>query len=256
MNILSRYNLNKLDYRFIIIVILILALVGIVYYSYSCFFPSMNQRIWPITKLPKHTEFITFVADSMLEPGILFQFNMPTEGFQSIFKSDDEKEKMKQDAINYFKEQFGLSETFITTLMREIRVNDAGGYKAESVKSNPNLNGTHVIDGGYAAYIPPGTTLYGRYGGKTGVKINISGVLAYGYYIINDYKILYKSPCPLQSFKTYDADYNPIDCDVEVVSGTNTDLIGLKGKAIGVMRTAKLNNGKDHITIRNVLSLD
>jgi hypothetical protein len=182
---------------------------------------------------------------------------MPTEGFKTIFESDEEKEKMRLEATNYFKEQFGLSETFITTLMRELRVNDAGNYKAQSIKSNPNLNGTPVVDGGYAAYVPPGTMLYGRYGGKAGIKINKSGVLAYGYYIINgNYKIVYKSPCPLQSFKTYDADYNPIDCDVEVVASPKADLVGLKGKAIGVMRTAKLGGGKNHITIRNVLSLD
>lgn len=241
---------------YIIIAILIICLLILAYYSYSCFFPSTEQRRWPQMSLPKHTEFITFVADAHLDPGTWIKFNMPTPGFKSMFKSKEELEKVKRESINYFKTQFGLSESFINTLMREIRINDDAGYKAQHISSKPDKQ-MKVIDGGFAMYVPPGTTLYGRYGGKKGVTLTQPAVLAYGWYLVGDlHKIVYKSQCPLQWYITYDAQYNPIDCDIEIVESKISDMIGLKGKAVGLYRNMKLSNGKEYVSIRNVLSLD
>ena len=68
-------------------------------------------------------------------------------------------------------------------------------------------------------------------------------------------KILYSAPCPLQSVWRYDAQYMPIDCDVEILSDPDEKMIGLKGKAQGIHRNINISGPKkNHILIKNVMT--
>ncbi len=56
--------------------------------------------------------------------------------------------------------------------------------------------------------------------------------------------------CPMITFSSYDHKYTPISCVIE------DDSTGQTGHAEGIYIQTKLANGKDHILIKNVLTLN
>ncbi len=237
-----------------IIVILLLVVIYFGYLLYKGSFPTMDQRVWPVPKKLSDKELILLTAESVMDGNKLFLAERKMGEDLSIFKDDKELDAFKQESIKYFKRQFGLSDTFINMFLFELRVNDKAGYNAYYSKSEGTIQ-TPIIDGGFIVFVPKGTTLHGLYGGTNGVTIGRPATLAFGYYIIGDkYKIKYYSPCPLQIMMTYDANYGPVDCDVEILESPNKATIGLKGKAIGIYKNIKLSNGLNGISIRNVLT--
>ncbi len=234
-------------------IVLIIFIIILAYLLYSCHTSTIGrQRLWPVPKIQSPKEMIVYLADQIMDSGKLFLIKTPGTTIPSIFKTPQELNRVKQDAFNYFQKQFGLSNTFLNNLMFEITVNPEGNYHVEymSNQSNQKLS---ITDGGFTAYIPKGMTLYGNYGGKTGVASNLPGVLAFGYYIFGNNKVKYYGLCPLSTLETYDGNYTFVDCEVEVEEGA---LKGMKGKAQGIYINKKLTNGKNHIAIRNVLTLN
>ena len=63
-------------------------------------------------------------------------------------------------------------------------------------------------------------------------------------------RIRYKGIYPMVTFNTYDGDVTGIDCGIE------DDATGQTGLAQGIFFKKKLANGKDHIVIKNVLTLN
>ncbi len=240
----------KLFIPYIILIVIILVLILFLYNCHSATIGS--QRLWPVPTIKPPKELIVFLADKVMDASKLFLIKLSGTTIPSIFKNQQEREKVKQDAFNYFQKQFGLSNTFLNTLMFELTVNENANYHVEYISSKPNQKYT-LVDGGYTAYIPKGMKLYGNYGGKNGVASNLSGLLAFGYYIFGENVIKYYGLCPLTSLETYDGNYTFVDCEVEVESGP---LKGLKGKAQGIYINKKLKNGLNHIVIRNVLTFN
>ncbi len=253
-----KYKIKIWDWTFGItsLILLIISLV-LLWFLYKAYFPTPTQRIWPasVARKPGNKEFITLLADQMMDDNKLFLIRYPTtKNFPSIFATEAERNAVEKSARDYFKKQFGLSDTYLNTFMFEIRVSEESGYHANHVKNQPGKQ-YPLIDGGFTVFIPPGKRLYGRYGGKTGVSSSIKGILAYGYYILgDDYKIRYVSACPLQQLQTFDGNYNFIDCDVKIEDATDKGLVGLMGKAQGMYKNWKLDNGLNYISIRNVLT--
>ncbi len=241
---------------YIIIAVLVIVMLCSVYLLYKANFGTTSgKRIWPVPnpEIPEKKEVILFTADAVMDSNNLFMTKSTHDDFKTIFESDEEKEMLKKEAIEYFKKQYGMSDTFLNVAMLELRVNDKGGYNASCMKSNPGF-ASPVVDGGYIVFVPAGKMLHGRYGGNSGVSVNKPTTLAYGFYKMGgSYVIKYMSPCPLQVFTTYDGNYSPIDCDVEIIKSKDPKTVGLKGKAQGVYRNFKLSNGLNQVTIRNVL---
>ena len=235
----------------------LLVLLWLIYMLYQCYFGGIGkQSIWPNPKMPKAEEFISFMADQVMDADKMFIIKMPgTKNFKSVFDNVNEQKEAERLATNFFKKQFGLSDAYLNVFMKELRVNDEAGYHANYIKSMPERK-IPLVDGGYAVYVLPNKKLYGQYGGRVGVSSQKSGILAFGYYkMANMYKIRYWSMCPLTTYMTYDGNYTIVDCDIEIEDAPNRSLVGLKGKAQGIYRTTKLNR-LNHLTIRNVLTFN
>lgn len=225
-----------------------------------------GQRTFPNKMIDEnpdgmYKQMILAIADIKFDADKLFLVNYTGDkDFPHIYDSQKEREQNAKLARAYFKKQYGLSDTYMDYAMVELRVNPKIKYRAYFDQEGNTYNYT-MKDGGYVVYIPPFFSLGGRYGGKDGVVLHDSGILAHGHYKIYDnenklvHKILYTSPCPLQIISRYDADYTPVDCDVEVLESTNKKLIGLKGKAQGLNRNLKITGPKkNHVLIKNVMT--
>ncbi len=235
-------KLRIISFAFVIVIIVL------AYFLYTCHFGATSgQRVFPTPTTLEHQLMLVFVADAVMDADKLFLTKKLSGGdFISMFNTQ-ELETVKENSTKFFKEYFGLSDAYLNLAMSELRVNPKGNYRTP--------DGNSVVDGGFVVPVPKGMKLYGLYGGKNGVASDRAGVLAYGHYKIQDgYNIIYKSTCPLVSFSTFDGNYNPIDCYVEIIQSPNPREIGMKGKAIGVYKNTKVNNELNHIVIRNVLT--
>jgi hypothetical protein len=248
-------------------IIAIILVIFLIYWYYS---PNTNQRIFPDRLVPENpinlypqmivaTSDIKYPSDKMfLIRG--YNYDSDYKSFPHIFKNEEERKKIKNEAKQYFKKQFGLSDFFLDSFMLELTVNPEINYRAYYLQNTNSLN-NKMTDGGFIVYVPPYTKLYGRYGGKNGVSSSKQSTLAYGHYKITDNSsnsimtIRYESQCPLQTFSTYDADYSPVDCDIQIINSQNKAEIGLNGKAQGIHRNMMIKNPKkNHILIKNVMT--
>jgi len=245
----QNYNLNSIGYFIIAIIILILA-----YQAYQSYYLNISQqRLWKKSQLPSGRELQVYVADVFGHRNDMFIIG------KTIYDKNEDI-KVKKDAILFFKNQFGVNDNFLLTYMYPVQVNPNIGYHLQYSQSSPGYNGK-IRDGGYTCFVPKGYRLYGNYGGNSGIVIDKDCSLVYGHYLIGDkYKIRYWSLCPLKTYSTYDGDYTPIDCDVEIEHSPEPNLIGLKGKSHGIYIKMKLIQDQtkpletDHIVIRNVLT--
>lgn len=256
------YKLENYHYVAIGIAVLVVLCLCCSYF----FTATIGQRTFPSNMIQENPTgmykyMVTVIADIKFPSEELFLINYDgAQDFSHIFDSEEERKQVKEEAIKYFKTQFGLSDTFLNLAMFELTVNPKVGYRAYYDQDNKQYNNT-MKDGGYVIYVPPYKALYGRYGGKNGVSSSDAGTLTYGHYKIFDNSgknittMIYESPCPLQVASRYDANYTPIDCDVKVIKSNNSDLVGLEGKAQGLHRDIKITGAKkNHIVIKNVMT--
>jgi len=225
-----------------VIVILLLLLFLSTFFLFKCYFGgTTGQRVssmMPNLNPPKKT--FVFIANAVMDSKKLFTTRKLSDNFVSVF-TDEERPVVEQEARTFFKNHYGLSDTFLNTFMTELTVNPKSNY-------TDNESGERIIDGGFVVMIPKGMKLYGKYGGKSGVASNKSGMLPFGYYMFNGKRIRYKGVCPMVAHSTYDGNYSPIDCLIEYN--------GMTGLAQGVYINKKLKGGMDHIVIKNVLTLN
>lgn len=229
-------------------VVTLVVLIIVSYLFIKCQSPTVAQRTIPPPALPPPQLGFVFRADKNMDSKDLFMMKTPGKtNFPSIFSSDSEREAARSEARKFFKEHFGLSDALLSVAMVELAVNPEAGYYT---KEGP------IVDGGFVVPIIKGTVLKGKYGGEKGVIPVVAGVVAWGFYMFNGWKINYMSTCPMLTFKTYDGNYAPIDCYVKVLEAPQEQqaFVGLEGKAIGVYKNTMLNNGLNNITIRNVLT--
>ena len=238
---------NYGDWKSIGIVGLILLLLFL-YIQYAAT-GYIGQRRWPVPTIKPLKEMSVFTMDKVMNKKDLFTFgSLSDESFPEVFKDKQRKQQLRKEAVAFFKKQYGFSDMYLNLAMKKVRVNDAAGYKVS------NKNDKHITDGGYIVFVPPGKRLYGNYGGTFGVTMRKSGIIPFGYYLFGQHEIKYFAICPMASTSTYDGDYTLIDCDVEITKSPNPANIGLKGKAQGMQKSFKLNNGLHHIVVRNVLT--
>jgi len=235
-------------------------IIFIIYKIYAHFSQCNNceERIYPSIKQLEGNIFkesIMVVADKTLNSNKMFIFNYPLNlKFETVFKSDEDKAKAKIGARDFFKNNYGLTDSYLNMFMWEYRVNSNINQRAYFIQGSKNKN-IKVQDGGYTVYLPIKRRLYGKYGGKEGVLINKSSRLIYGYYIIGDkYKIKYWSQQPQIEHHTYDATYTPIDYELKIEGANNKKLIGLKGKAHGLYKKINIKGLTKHMIIRNVMT--
>ena len=234
-------------------VILIIVII-LIYLLYKCHFYNIDQRIWYIPKIKKNKEVMLFEANAIMNSNDLFQIHLPGLSPPSIFKNNKDKKDAYIKAKKFYKNQYGLSDSYLNLFMHEVFVNRDADYGVVYMQSKTGNKKIKMKDGGFVVYVPKGKKLYGQYGGKYGVASDRPGSLAFGYYITNDNLINYFGLCPLVNFTTYDGTYTPIDCDVKIIKANNKKLIGLKGKAQGIYIDRKLKNGKNHVIIKNMLT--
>lgn len=253
------FSTNTIVYFLALIIILLLT-----YLVYKNHFAGEDkQRLWTIPNLPSNKEFQVFTTDAIGDRSEMFIIGKQgNDKFKSIYDSPTEDQKVKGDALNFFKKQFGLSDTFLSTFMYPITVNPNIGYHLRYSQTVPGYQGK-IKDGGYTCFVPKGHTMFGSYGGSGGVTLDRPGILAYGHYIVGDkFRIRYWSMCPLKTYTSFDADYTPLDYDIEIERAPEGNLIGLKGKAQGLYTKMRLIPDqtqplkKDHLTIRNVLTFN
>lgn len=227
----------------------ILALLVVIsllaYFLYKCHKgATIGQRKMPVPNIQPPTLSMVFTADKVMDADDLFIMKLKLDRNLSVFKTDAERTSFKEKASKFFKEHYGLPSLYP---IMELRVNPKSKYQSK---------GSMLMDGGFATKIPKGMTLHGNFGGKDGVALDVPGILAYGLYRLpNGYVILYKSMCPMVTYSNYMWSVTPIMCDVEILESPNKSEIGKKGKAIGTYFNVPLVNGKNHIVIRNVLTL-
>ncbi len=222
--------------------IVTLVILVLVYFLYKCYFgATAGQRVSTmIPNLNPPSKMIVLIANSVMDSKKLFSTKKMDKNFVSVF-TDEERMKVKQEATAFFKDHYGLSDSFLNTFMTELAVNPKANYT--------NMDsGKRIKDGGYVVMVIKGTKLYGKYGGTSGVASNKNVVLPFGYYMFNDTKVRYKGTCPMVTFDSYDASYTPISCKIE--------MNGLTGMAEGIYIKTKLKNGLDHVLIKNVLTFN
>lgn len=244
---ITGYNLYKYIYNHPLL--LGAFLVIIVYFLFS----NSGPRNWSKPDLSKPKFKIVFEADSIVDNFFNFDSKLfGTDKFKTVYKSNSEREKIRNEAKEFFSKQFGLSDWYLDSLMTEVNVNPKGKYRMSII--NGNRVNSPLKDYGFTCPILPYMKLTGKYGGKLGaINYNGIGTLAYGHYEVDGFKIKYKSMCPLTSTTTYDGTYTFIDCDVKIIKSPNKKLIGMKGKAEGLYKKFKTSN-KNWINIRNVLN--
>jgi hypothetical protein len=244
-----------MDSKYTIAILIVIILV-LLYYVYKCNFPSVEQRIWPGFKPFSDKEFMILMADAdiNMKEDPLFIAGKTLSKDVSMYNTPEERNSVKKDAIAFFKKQFGLSSAYINTAILELRVNPKSKYHAREIKGQPGEKLT-LQDGGFIVYLPANKTLYGDYGGKNGVSQSMPGILTYGHYIFGKYKIRYTSACPLFTYRAYDANYSPVDCNVLIEDSPHKEHIGLRGKARGIMMNYKIRGGLNHISIRNTITI-
>jgi len=242
-------NFRNYGVRFAILLILIFIVFKVYQWFTKC--TDCEQRVYPGIRMNKSRDFklsLIAVSDKIIPSKDVFKYNFPLSfGFKTIFKTEEERNKAKEESRKFFQNTFGLSDLHLKLFMWELRVNDSLDYRF--VHDNSTL-----LDGGYICYVPPKTVLRGTYGGVNGVIVNKGGVLAFGYYVGGGYKIRYWSMCPLVTHKTYDGNYTPIDCDLEIEDALDKKLIGTKGKAQGIYKIINYKGLTNHVTIRNVMT--
>lgn len=229
---------------FILAIFLILALG---YFLYQCQFGATpGQRVMQVPTLTPFDLTMQFTADQIMDPNMLFLMKSGFSGeFPTMFTTD-ELAVVKQNALAFFKESFGLSDAYLNLTATELRVNPDSNYQS---------SGMPIMDGGFVVPIPKGMPLHGKYGGESGVASSKQTILAYGHYVLpNGYTIIYKSTCPMITFSTFDGNYTPIDCYTEILESPNPSDVGMQGKAIGLYRSTLLANGQSLVVIRNVLT--
>ena len=231
------------------ILLAIIILLAFMYYQYA--FGYVGSRVWPIPNIQEFKETMLFQADVIMDKSKQFIIGKPNDPNVPSVRND---EQTKQEAIQFFKTQYGLSDLYLSVVLRKVYVNDKTGYNA-SLFGKTGATKLSIIDGGYLVYLPPGKRLYGKYGGKWGVTVRKSSIIPYGYYKFGDYLLRYFAVCPMAWTSTYDGEYTIIDCDVEVIESPQNRLNGFKGKAQGMQKKFNLVNGKHHIVIRNVITL-
>lgn len=249
---LSDQNYNISSFSYLIITLVIVGLVYLLYQNY--FGGETRQKLYIKPQLPSGKEFQVFTVDVVGNRTEMFVIG------KTIYSSKEEEQKIKKEAYQYFKSQFGLSDSFLTTYMYPVLVNPQLGYHLQYSQSVPGYQGK-IQDGGYTCYVPKGQKMYGQYGGSSGVGLDRDSVLTYGHYLVgNKYRIRYWSSLPIRTYSSFDGDYTPVDCDVEIEHAPEARLIGLKGKSQGIYIKRKLVPNptkpmeKDHLTIRNVLT--
>jgi hypothetical protein len=256
---LSDQNDNLSSFSYMLITIVIVVLAYLLYQSY--FSGESRQRLYAKPQLPSGKEFQVFTMDAIGDRSEMFIIGIPQNtNFKSIYSSKDEEQKVKKEAHQFFKTHFGLSDSFLLTYMYPIVINSKLGYHLQYSQSVPGYQGK-IQDGGYTCYVPKGQKMYGQYGGSIGVAFDRDAILIYGHYLVGDkYRIRYWSSSPIKTYKSFDGDYTPVDCDVEIEHAPEARLIGLKGKSHGIYIKKRLVPDqkkpmeKDHIIIRNVLT--
>lgn len=235
---------------YIVIVILIVMILNYHYYG------PFEQRRWPVPKIKPTKEFILLFTDKIMDASKLFNIEFKKDpDYVDIFDSEEERASAKDEAIRFFKKQYGFSDLYLKLFLKRVMVNDESEYNVNYIKDKRFL-GAQIRDGGYVVLVPPYTKITGRYGGKNGVVSSKMAIIPFGYYKFgknNEYQIKYFAMCPLTFFRTYDGQYSIIDCDIEMTQAPDQKLIGLKGKAQGMYKKMKVKNGLDRVVIRNVL---
>lgn len=250
LNFINPINWIQQIYKSKPILASIIIVFAFLYYQYA--FGYIGSRTWPVPIITPFVKTILFQSDVVMNGDNQFLIgDIEDTSFPVVQGIQDDK--VKQEAVQFFKNQYGLSEFYLNFAMRKVYVNDDAKYTASFIEQQGKTN-YHIQDGGYVVYLPPGKRLYGRYGGVLGVTNRKSSIIPYGYYKFSDYLVRYFAICPMAWTETYDGRYTLIDCDVEIVNAPDKGLLGLKGKAQGMQKKFKLVNGKHHVVIRNVLT--
>ena len=240
-----KLNLKSYHITVPVIVILVLLISCLAYFLYSCHLGGTSgQRISSIMpNLDPPKKMFVFIANAVMDSKQLFMTKKMSPNFSSVFASKQEADTVEKEARAFFKSHYGLSDAYLNLAMSELKVNPVAGYTDQE-------SGEIVRDGGFVVMALKGKTLYGKYGGAKGVTSNKMLMLPYGYYMFGNNRIRYKGIYPMVTFSTYDGNVSGIDCKIE------DDATGQTGMAQGVFFTKKLANGKDHILIKNVLTLN
>lgn len=249
---LSQQNYNLSSFSYLVITVIIIVLVYLLHQNY--FGGDTRQKLYPRPQLPSGKEVQVLTANTIGDRTQMFLIG------KSPYASNQEMEKIKNQARAYFKSQFGLSDSFLNTYMYSVLVNPNLGYHLQYSQSVPGYQGK-IQDGGFTCYLPKGQKLYGNYGGSSGISCDKDSLLTYGHHLIGDkYRIRYWSSSPVKTYSSFDGDYTPIDCDLEIEHAPESRLIGLKGKSEGIYIKKRLIPDstkpmeKDHLIIRNILN--
>lgn len=226
-----------------VIVLLVVLISCLAYFLYKCHLGgTAGQRVSSIMpNLDPPKKMFVFIVNAVMDGKKLFMVKKMTPNFTSVFTNKQEVDVVEKEARAFFKSRYGLSDAYLNLTMSELKVNPVARYTDQE-------SGELVRDGGFVVIVPKGKKLYGKYGGTKGVASNKMLMLPYGYYMFGDNRIRYMGIYPMVTFNTYDGDVTGIDCGIETGN--------MSGTAQGVFFKKKLANGKDHIVIKNVLTLN
>lgn len=232
-----------MDFKTVCLIVSSLIIVSLAYLlvrSYTATHSS-KQKVSEHTDIDQYKKTLSIIADQNLDNKSILLLKRPNNKIPSIFKMKEERNSTKKEAKYFFKKQFGLSDTFLKTLMTE--------YIVDEQLDQPG------IEGGFIATVIKGAKLHGLYGGEDGVVQDQTAVIRYGRYIGADgYKIKYATMAPQITKSTYDGDYTILDYMIEIEGAPDSKVVGNIGRSLGILKVSKTDRGKYRITLRNTMS--